>query len=351
MLEQELDVLLRKKSYQRLALNVREPRVYQRVEEERCRVIIYYPEDAAGQLSAEGQANLVRQVRQHFYEIGQTRLDILNLVETGKPTAARAAFGAYDNVWFLDGGTGRVVLYEGQEDIFGLRAPLEDMLYLRMGDPGAVGDGRQKRRAAVSPCNTVLVTVNIVVFLLCEIFGSTQDTWFLLGHGALGVTEVFAGHEYYRLVTYMFLHAGIDHLFNNMLILWFLGDNLEKQLGHIKYLILYFMSGILAGLASMSYNSIIDRYIVCVGASGAIFGVAGALALIVLINRGRVENLTTRQMLLFIALSLYGGFTSQGVDNTAHVGGLLAGVLLGLLLYRKKNAGGHPRRKRGKIEG
>lgn len=346
MLEQELDMFLRKKDYQRLMLNVQEPRVYERKAEERCRVIIYYPEDVARQLSPERQANIIRQVRQYFYDIGQTRLDFLNLVETENPAGARAAFGIYDNVWFLDRQTGRVILYEGQEDFFGLRAPLEDLMYLRMGNPRAPESGVGKRRVAVSPCNTVLVTVNIVVFLLCGIRG----TWFLLERAALGITEVLDGREYYRLVTYMFLHAGIDHLFNNMLILWFLGDNLEKQLGHIKYLILYFMSGILAGLASMSYNISISRYIVCVGASGAIFGVAGALAVIVLVNRGRVENLTTRQMLLFIALSLYGGFTSQGVDNAAHVGGLLAGVLLGLLLYRKKNAGVHLRRKRGKIE-
>lgn len=342
MLEQELDVLLQKKGYQRLRVNVQDLRVYEKVEAERCRVVIYYPEHMAEPLTAESQANIARQIRQHFYDVGQTRLDILSLAETKNPSKTRAAFGMYDNVWFLDVREGRVVLYEGQEDVWGLRAPLEDALFIRMGEPDGKGQGEGRKHIAISPCNTVLVAVNIAVFLLCEIFGSTQDTDFLLEHGALSFPEVFTGHEYYRLFTYMFLHGGIDHLFNNMLILWFLGDNLEKQMGHIKYLILYFMSGILAGFASMSYNSSIDRYVVCVGASGAIFGVAGALALIVLVNRGRVENLTTRQMLLFIALSLYGGFTSQGVDNAAHVGGLLAGVLLGLLLYRRKRARGRP---------
>ncbi len=342
MLEQELDVLLQKKGYQRLRLNVPEPRVYGKTGEERCRVIIYYPEHMQEQFSAGVQGNIVRQVRQYFYDAGQLRLDILSLVETGNPSGTRAVFGAYDNVWFLDVKEGRIVLYEGQEDFDGLRAPLEDAMDMRMGHPGgAVQGGTGRRHIAISPCNTVLVVTNIVIFLLCEIFGSTQDTLFLLEHGALSYPEVFQGHEYYRLFTYMFLHGGIDHLFNNMLILWFIGDNLEKQMGHMKYLILYFASGILAGFASMSYNSSIGRYVVCVGASGAIFGVAGALALIVLVNRGRVENLTARQMVLFIALSLYGGFTSQGVDNIAHVGGLLAGVLLGLMLYRrKKGAGG-----------
>lgn len=340
MLERELDVFFQQKGYQRLKVNVQELHVYERLEDGRCHVVIYYPEHMAGQLTLETQINIMRQVRQYFYDAGQMRLDLLNLVETGNPAGMRAVFGTYDKVWFLDAQKGCVILYEGQEDFFGLRRPLEDLLYGRIGAKNVAGQGSGRKFLAVSPCNTALVVVNIAIFLLCEVFASTKDQYFLMAHGALSVAEIFGEHEYYRLFTYMFLHSGIDHLFNNMLILWFLGDNLEKQMGHIKYLILYFASGILAGFASMSYNNIIGRDILCVGASGAIFGVAGALALVVLVNRGRVENLTMRQMVLFIALSLYGGFTSQGVDNIAHVGGLLAGVLLAVLLYRKEAAKG-----------
>lgn len=340
MLERELDVFFQKRGYQRLRINVQELHVYGHLEDGRCHVVIYYPEHMAKQLTLEAQTNIMRQVRQHFYEAGQMRLDLLNLVETRNPAGMRAAFGTYDNVWFLDAQRASVILYEGQEDFWGLRRPLEDLLYGQAGSGNVLGQGSGRKSMAVSPCNTVLVIVNIAIFLLCEVFASTKDQYFLMTHGALSVAETFEQHEYYRFFTYMFLHSGIDHLFNNMLILWFLGDNLEKQMGHVKYLILYFASGILAGFASMSYNSIIGRDILCVGASGAIFGVAGALALVVLVNRGRVENLTMRQMVLFIALSLYGGFTSQGVDNIAHVGGLLAGVLLGALLYRRKAARG-----------
>ncbi|MDE7325843.1 MAG: rhomboid family intramembrane serine protease [Lachnospiraceae bacterium] len=230
-------------------------------------------------------------------------------------------------------------MYEGQEDFDSLRSGLEDILYQPFSNKREPADGQH---FTISPCNTLLVTANILIFFLCEIFGSTLDTEFLLEHGALNYQRVVVFKEYYRLFSYMFLHGGIQHLFNNMLILWFLGDNLEKQMGHVKYLFLYFASGILAGFASMSYNGSIGRFVVCVGASGAIFGVSGALAYIVLVNRGHVENLKVRQMLLFIALSLYGGFSSQGVDNVAHVGGLVAGVFLALLLYRKKIAGSRP---------
>lgn len=338
MLEKELDLLLQKRSYQRLALNTPAIRVYARPVEGRCYAVVYYPEDAAKTITSQSQEHIVRNVRQYFYDSGYVGLEVLSLVETEEPARIKTAFGTYENVWFLDGRAGRLVLYEGQEDFDGLRAGLEDILCM----PQENMRGEKGKYFAVSPCNTLLVAANILIFLLCEIFGSTLDTGFLLAHGALNYQMVVGAGEYYRLFTYMFLHGGIQHLFNNMLILWFLGDNLERQMGHVKYLILYFVSGILAGLASMSYNESIGRFVICVGASGAIFGVSGALAYIVLVNRGHVENLTVRQMLLFIALSLYGGFSSQGVDNVAHVGGLVAGVCLALLLYRKKRAGSEP---------
>jgi rhomboid protease GluP len=121
-----------------------------------------------------------------------------------------------------------------------------------------------------------------------------------------------------------------------MIVLLFLGDNLERAAGKWRFLAMYFGSGILAGIASMSYNMLNNIHAVSVGASGAIFGVVGAMAYIVMINKGRLENISTRQLIVFVIFSLYGGLTSQGVDNAAHIGGLVAGVFLALLLYRKQ---------------
>lgn len=188
------------------------------------------------------------------------------------------------------------------------------------------------RRRRESFCNLLLVVINIIVFLVAELCYSFTDID-LIERGALSADYVWQDGEYYRLITCMFLHAGMSHLVNNMLILWFLGDTLEKQIGHIKFLLIYFSTGILAGIASMGYNNSIGRSVVCVGASGAIFGVVGAVAFLILAHRGRMAGLTTRQIVLFIILSLYGGFTSSGVDNVAHIGGLLAGVAEALVLY------------------
>lgn len=182
--------------------------------------------------------------------------------------------------------------------------------------------------------NTVIVIINVIVFFIMDHNGGMQNVQYILDHGALNAQKVRDDGEVYRLLTYMFMHGGIEHLLNNMLILWIIGGTLEKQLGHVKYLLAYFGTGIIAGVVSIGYNIYVNQDIVGVGASGAVFGVVGALAAVIMKNRGRVENISAKQMLLFIALSLYGGFSHQGIDNAAHIGGLVAGFLLGLLLYR-----------------
>lgn len=162
-----------------------------------------------------------------------------------------------------------------------------------------------------------------------------NSTAFLLKCGALYAPAVLRG-EWYRLVTYQFLHGGIEHLINNMLILYFIGNALERYLGRVKFLILYFCSGVLAGIGSIVYNNVCGKaFAVCIGASGAVFGVTGALLYLVLVNRGNLQGLTRRQMILFLLLSIYGGLTRQGVDNAAHVAGLMAGFMLAVLLYRR----------------
>ena len=85
--------------------------------------------------------------------------------------------------------------------------------------------------------NGTLIVLNILYFLYLELTGSTEDAYFMLEHGAMYGPFVLRGHEYYRLLTSMFMHFGINHIVNNMLVLFVLGDNLERALGKVKYLI------------------------------------------------------------------------------------------------------------------
>ncbi|WP_077612974.1 rhomboid family intramembrane serine protease [Clostridium sp. Marseille-P2415] len=193
-------------------------------------------------------------------------------------------------------------------------------------------DLKRQKKAYV---NIGLIAVNVIYFLYLEMTGSTDNTKFMVSHGAMYAPLVFEGREYFRLLTSIFMHFGINHIMNNMLILFILGDNLERALGHIKYLFFYLFCGVGANVVSMMVNLGEYRNVVSAGASGAIFGVIGGLLYAVAINRGQLEDLSTRQLVVIIACSLYFGFTSTGVDNTAHIAGLLIGIVMGVLLYRK----------------
>lgn len=182
--------------------------------------------------------------------------------------------------------------------------------------------------------NWILIALNVVYFLYLEIAGSSEDAYFMYEKGAMLAQAVLEDGEYYRLLTAMFMHFGIRHIVNNMLVLFALGDNLERALGHVKYLIFYLACGIGSNWISMMGNGA-DSMIVSAGASGAIFGIVGGLLYAVMINRGQLEDLSTRQLVVMIFISLYAGFTSTGVDNVAHISGLILGILLGILLYRK----------------
>ena len=182
--------------------------------------------------------------------------------------------------------------------------------------------------------NGVLIAVNILYFFLLEFHGSTENAAFMVEHGAMYVPLVVREGEYYRLLTAVFMHFGISHLVNNMVILFVLGDNLERALGKVKYLVFYLICGVGANVFSMVVSIREYELAVSAGASGAIFGVIGGLLYVVIRNRGRLEDLSTRQLALFVACSLYFGFTSTGIDNAAHVGGLVLGFLLAAIFYR-----------------
>lgn len=192
--------------------------------------------------------------------------------------------------------------------------------------------------------NYTLIALNALYFLFIEAVGSSEDLECMIRYGALVEPLVFGKGEYWRLLTAMFMHFGIEHIANNMLILFVLGDNLERALGRVKYLIFYLTCGIGANIVSLCIGRQGEGLTVSAGASGAIFGVIGGLLYAVTINRGRLEDLSTRQLVVMIAFSLYFGFTNAGVNNVAHVAGLVIGILMAVILYRK------PKQKTGWIK-
>lgn len=188
----------------------------------------------------------------------------------------------------------------------------------------------------ITPVNTTLAAVNIIVFFILDLMGDTTNGNFMFEHGAMYPFAVLFEGQWYRLLTSAFLHFGFPHLVNNMVMLICLGSYLERALGKIKYVILYLVTAVGSSFISMVHMLQTGDIGVSAGASGAIFGIIGALLYLVIRNKGHFENLTMVRFLLMMGLSLYYGFTTVGVDNAAHVGGLVIGFVMGILLYRKE---------------
>lgn len=189
-----------------------------------------------------------------------------------------------------------------------------------------------KNEIQKEPMTSALVLINIVVFLLVEISGGSQITGHMLDWGAAFTPFIRDQQEYYRLFTSMFLHFGMTHLAHNMLLLFVLGGRMERTVGKIRFLIIYLAGGLTGNLVSYLWSLRSEQYAVSAGASGAVFAVMGALLYVIIRNKGHVEDLSTRQMVIMAVLSLYFGFASTGVDNAAHVGGFLGGVIVAILV-------------------
>jgi len=166
-----------------------------------------------------------------------------------------------------------------------------------------------------------LIGINVAAFILTAVNGAGV----LAGNGTSSVYDRFAlqpAHvadgEWYRLITSMFLHFGILHIAFNMWALLVIGTPLEQMLGRLRYVLLYFLSGIGGGLLSMALGPINET---AAGASGAVFGLFGAFYVIT-----RRRGMETGPILGLIAINLVFSFTFSGIDWRGHVGGLIVGA-------------------------
>lgn len=173
-----------------------------------------------------------------------------------------------------------------------------------------------------------LVVLNAMVFLICTFTGDM-----LYNVGELSPASCFGARQYYRIVTAMFLHADINHLVNNMLLLAGIGAMIEKETGHISFLFIYFLSGIGGQAVSLAYKVMVGEwYQASIGASGAVFGLVGVLLAMSLAWSRKLSNVTWQRVVFVVGYSIYSGVIAEGIDNAAHIGGCAAGLVLGFVM-------------------
>ena len=183
---------------------------------------------------------------------------------------------------------------------------------------------------------TVLVSLNVAYFVTMLLMGASvwsPEAPYLLELGANFGPLTVTG-QWWRLVTSMFVHIGLIHLLFNMWCLWSLGNLAERMFGNWTYVAIYLLSGVGGSLASLFWNP----GIISAGASGAIFGMAGALVAFLYLGHIHVPRPVVRELLtsvlIFVGFNLFFGAVQEGIDNAGHLGGLVSGLVLGAVLHR-----------------
>ena len=198
-------------------------------------------------------------------------------------------------------------------------------------------DDENKKKS--TPVTIALVAVNVVIFVVVDLFlFERQDE--IAYYMALNPILVFKEKEYWRIITSMFYHFGTDHLVCNMLALFFVGRLLEPVYGSLRHFVLFFASGLVASGASLLYNGIISpsrgTTVLSAGASGAVYGLVGAFAVLLFFHRNRISVGEKVRAVLALALILFGSIFDTGIGHAAHFGGFFAGIVIGIIYYLQK---------------
>ncbi|MBO8156095.1 MAG: rhomboid family intramembrane serine protease [Bacillaceae bacterium] len=177
----------------------------------------------------------------------------------------------------------------------------------------------------------VLLAINILLFLVMENTGGSTNSLNLIQWGAKYNPYILEG-EWWRIFSSMFLHIGFLHIFMNMLALYYLGNAVERMYGSIKFSIIYLLAGLFGGLASFATNAS-----VAAGASGALFGLFGALLFFGVMNRKLFFRTMGKNLLFIIGLNIILGISVPQIDNGAHMGGLVGGFIASAIIQLPKN--------------
>lgn len=229
--------------------------------------------------------------------------------------------------WVADLHRNRLFAHDGppfgiDPDLFMLASPAAEQAVEVPRAPA----GRQR---ANTPWLTVLLAgIIVAIWTAMTVLGgsldATEQAELLIGWGAVVRPDMVMEGEYWRLFTAGFLHIGIEHLFVNALSLWWLGRLVEALYGRVRMLLLYVVSLVAGSVASLMFG---DPYLLGAGASGAIFGLMGAILWYRLVGPHR-QTLKQLPILTIVVINLaYGLFYYQTVDNFAHLGGLAGGFL------------------------
>ena len=345
MIRQQFERYLKEEGFLELQSNLQEVSAFVKVENNFINILQLIDYKKNLYLSTEQYEEINEAVKKVFLDRGVSEIHVLNVILAEDIQKARGLFPQDPFCWYIDVSTEQLIIEEGKTpDFYGMKSLIESFLdsYDKQEAVSQeeaeeietkTGWERFTQYMKEAPKVTLsLVIVNVVIFLLC-ICGMP----FLYEKGETGLAYILQG-EWYRLLSATFLHADVDHIFSNMILLYFLGDMIEKIIGKGRFFTLCMLSGILGNVVSSFYEYMTGITYTSIGASGIVYGLIGALLYLV-IRKNKDLNISVTRMIIMVAYCIYSSFAGENINAAAHIGGFLAGFLLmfPLSLRRKKH--------------
>lgn len=191
-----------------------------------------------------------------------------------------------------------------------------------------------KEKTSKNTLTIGLILINFIMLFVLEFNGGFYNLDTLIKFGALVPDRVINNKEYYRLFLTATLHSGFTHLLSNSISLYIFGSRVERFYGEKNFFVIYLFS-----IFTSSIFSIIFTNNVSVGASGAIFGTIGALGVMTKVFNNDIEGFDFYSIFIYVIISILLGFEDKNIDNFGHLGGLIGGILISLIIcyFMKKD--------------
>lgn len=282
-------------------------------------------------ITAEQLRGLADDFERRLLLKGFREVEVMSLVFTDAPQQEQDLKNADIHFWMIDLNSRRLIIYENQpEEYESMRNSLEALLQVQQ----EKHDEKRRARTDLPYMTIVLVAVNVLVYIAMLIVRWKTGQNVFMEAGGDNWQKVFEEHEYYRMLTCMFLHFGADHLAGNMMMLLAAGMYVERLTGPLLFAVIYFVSGIGSSLFSNLYYMSQNQIVMAAGASGAIYGILGALCMLAFLAGSGLWKGQGKRMFLILLLIVFTEYNTSNVDIAAHLAGLLTGLITTYLLLK-----------------
>lgn len=284
--------------------------------------------------------------RRQFEHVETDQVVLLNLIITNQPSRVDSSIDVMPDLdadfidvhWIVDSVNRQLIIMDNQlRSVLGLEKPIETLI--RTGEATYVSLARRDRHEWLT---FALMAILVGVWGFTELAGGSMNVEVLVRYGAMSSPHIQYDQQYWRLVTAIFLHAGVMHLIFNLFGCYIFSSRLEKYMTRAYLLFVFIGSGIIGNILSYSGALMMERPTVAVGASGAIYGLIGSILLLTKASHRPIEGLNAFIIGLFFLYGIVYSVVSPDVDAFAHVGGFIGGLLLTvpLIIKSRKQLGG-----------